>query len=150
MARGGGGDFDKDYTAVMTRLIGPDGHSGLLRDAAERAADEPTRAAADRAAGRARDWLAAHHKLRQLDDGGQYTEAVTAAVGSDPGATTSIFNELDGTLAGAITRNSDRFEADARSARRGLSGMDFGVVVLAGLMVIGAAAGIQRRIAEYR
>ncbi|MFE9657977.1 hypothetical protein [Micromonospora sp. NPDC006431] len=150
VARGAGGDFDKDYTAVMARLIGPDGHGGLLRDVAERAADEPTRAAADRAAGQARDWLAAHQKLRQLDDGGRYTEAVTAAVGSDPGATASIFNELDGMLASAITRNSDRFEADARSARRGLSGMDVGVVVLAGLMVIGAAAGIQRRIAEYR
>ncbi|PWU53978.1 hypothetical protein DLE60_30260 [Micromonospora globispora] len=150
VARGAGGDFDKDYTAVMTRLIGPDGHGGLLRDAAERAADEPTRAAADRAAGRARDWLAAHQKLRQLDDGGQYTEAVTAAVGSDPGATTSIFNQLDDTLASAITRNSDRFEFDARSARRGLSGMDLGVVVLTGLIVIGSAAGIQRRIAEYR
>ncbi|WP_319463568.1 hypothetical protein [Micromonospora sp. RTP1Z1] len=150
VARGAGGDFDKDYTAVMGRLIGPDGRGGLLRDAADRAADEPTRAAADSAAGRARDWLAAHQKLRQLDDSGQYTEAVTAAVGSDPAATTSIFNELDGTLAGAITRNSDRFEADARSAGRGLSGVDVGVVVLAGLMLIGAAAGIQRRIAEYR
>lgn len=150
VARGAGADFEKDYTAVMSRLIGPDGHGGLLRDAADRAADEPTRAAADSAAGRARDWFAAHQKLRQLDDGGRYTEAVTAAVGSEPGATTSIFNDLDGTLAGAITRNSDRFEVDARSAGRGLSGVDVGVVVLAGLMVIGAAAGIQRRIAEYR
>jgi hypothetical protein len=150
VARGSGGDFDKEYTAVMQRLIGADGRGGLLRDAADRATDEPTRVAARTAATRAGDWLAAHQKLRKLDGDGQYNEAVKAVVAAGPEATTSIFTELDRTLADAIAHNGERFEAQARSAGKGLSGVDLSIAVLAALIVIGGAVGIQRRIAEYR
>ena len=150
VARGAGGDFDEDYSTVMQRLIGADGHGGLLREAADQATDEPTRTAARTAAARAADWLAAHQKLRKLDGDGQYTEAVKAVVDTGPAATTSIFTELDRTLADAIAHDGDRFATQARSAGKGLSGVDFGIAVLAGLIVIGGAVGIQRRIAEYR
>lgn len=150
VARGGGAAFEKDYNSAMERLIGTDGQGGLLREAADKAADPATRVAAADAAGRARDWRTAHQGLRQLDNGGRYTEAVAAVVGDGAGTTTTIVNELDGILAHAIARDSDRFAVDARSAGRALSGVDLGVLVLAMLMVAGVAVGIQRRLAEYR
>ncbi|GAB3806842.1 hypothetical protein [Micromonospora zhanjiangensis] len=150
VARGAGGDFEKDYTTVMQRLAGPDGRGGLLKDAADNATDETTRAALRTATAQAGDWLTAHRKVRDLDGDGRYTEAVTAVVGTGPGTTTSIFTELDRTLADAIAHNGDRFQAQARSAGRGLSGVDLGTAVLAALIVLGGAVGLQRRIAEYR
>ncbi|WP_157756865.1 hypothetical protein [Plantactinospora sp. KBS50] len=150
VARGGGAEFEEDYTLVLNRLIGTDGQGGLLRAAADGATDPGTRAAARDAAEQARAWLAAHQKLRQLDDNGGYTEAVQAVVGDGPEATTTIFNELDQVLADAIVADSDRFAAHARSAGRALSGVDIGVLALALIMVLGVAVGIQRRLAEYR
>ena len=105
------GDFDKDYTAVMKSAGRPGRTRRLLRDAAERAADEPTRAAADSAAGRAGTGSPHTKSCGSSTTVASTPRRSTAAVGTDPGATTSIFNELDETLASAIGRNSDRFES---------------------------------------
>lgn len=147
VARGNGAQNEEDYVAAMLRLAGPDGSGGLL---AVDTADATTQSAVRAAAGEAGNWMAAHQKLRELDNGGQYNEAVAAAVGTDVGTTASIFNRLDEHLAGAIEHNGERFDQEVRGAARALSGADIGVALLATLLVVGAAVGIQRRLVEYR
>ena len=150
VARGNGSAFEVDYTAVMLRLAGPDGRGGLLAAAAAGASDDPTRDAVGSAADRTRAWLAAHGALRKLDNDGDYGGAVRAAVGAGPDTTASLSRQLDDELGRAITHNSERFELAAGDAAGVLSRVDIAMVVLTALLMVGAAVGIQRRIAEYR
>jgi hypothetical protein len=150
VARGNGAAFEQDYVAVMRRLAGTDGGGGLLAEAGSAATDATTREAAAAAAGHARAWLAAHQKVRAQDDGGDYAAAVNGAIGAGPGTTAALSQRLDGELDRAIAYNSQRFDREARGAGRALSGADIGLAVLAALVGVGAALGIQRRIAEYR
>ncbi|WP_345536928.1 hypothetical protein [Phytohabitans rumicis] len=147
VARGNGKVFDDDYTKVMEELVGKDDRGGLLGPGD---ADPTTQAALAAATTEARNWLTAHQKLRDLDNNGQYAQAVTAAVGTEPGSTASISSRLDESLAKAIDHNGEIFREKVDSASGSLAGADIGVGLLAALLVIGAAAGIQRRVAEYR
>ncbi|MEU8263016.1 hypothetical protein AB0C02_20595 [Micromonospora sp. NPDC048999] len=144
IARGNGAKFEEDYARAMENVTG---RSGL---AALSGADATTSSAVGAATGEAEKWLAAHQALRALDDGGQYTEAVAAAVGTGPDSTASIFNRFDEHLATAIEHNRQRFDQDVSRAAEALAGADLGIAVLAALLILGAALGIQRRLAEYR
>jgi len=150
VARGGGAAFEAHYVEATERLAGKDGRGGLLAEATARASDDVTERAATAAAEQTRAWLAAHKTVRDLDNGGQYNEAVAAAVGTGPETTASIVNELDTILANAITHNGERFAQETRRADRALAGIDIGIVVLTVLLAIGTVYGIQRRMAEYR
>ncbi|MEU3456541.1 hypothetical protein ABZ671_23510 [Micromonospora sp. NPDC006766] len=141
IARGNGARFEEDYARAMESVTGLAALSG---------ADATTSDTVDAAAGEARKWLAAHQKLRALDDSGQYTQAVAAAVGTGPESTASIFNQFDEHLADAIEHHRQRFDQDVSRAADALAGADLGVAVLAALLIVGAALGIQRRLAEYR
>ncbi|MFU8872880.1 hypothetical protein [Micromonospora sp. SL4-19] len=144
IARGNGARFEEDYGRAMASVTG---RGGL---AAVSDADRTTEGATQAAAGAARKWLAAHESLRTLDDGGQYAQAVAAAVGTGPESTASISNQLDEHLAAAIEHNRQRFDRDVDRAAAALAGADIGVAALATLLIVGAALGIQRRLAEYR
>ncbi|GAB3501334.1 hypothetical protein [Phytohabitans suffuscus] len=147
VARGNGQAFEDDYAKMMDRLAGENRDGGLLVPGD---ADETTRAALAAALTEARNWDSAHQQVRQLDNDGQYAEAVTASVGSEQTSTATIANRLDEQLAGAIDHNSENFRQEVRGAAGSLAGADIGVGLLAALLVVGAAAGIQRRLAEYR
>jgi hypothetical protein len=142
VARGNGGRFEEDYVQAMERVTGPRGLAAVSAP--------DTGGAVQAAAGAAQKWLAAHKDLRALDDSGQYARAVSAAVGTDPASTASIFNQLDEHLAGAIEQSRQRFDREADRAVGALAGADIGVALLTALLVGGAALGIQRRLAEYR
>ncbi|SCL31616.1 hypothetical protein GA0070624_4300 [Micromonospora rhizosphaerae] len=144
IARGNGARFEEDYVRAMASVTGRGGLPAVSD------ADPDTRSAAQAATGEAQKWLAAHKNLRALDDGGQYAQAVAAAVGTGPDSTASIFNQLDEHLAAAIEHNGQRFDREVGRAAGALAGTDIGVVVLATLLIVGAALGIQRRLAEYR
>lgn len=150
VARGNGAAFEENYGVVMQRLAGTDGSGGLLAQARAAASDETTRQAVDIAIARSKEWAAAHRNVRILDDSGEYAKAVAATVGTGDQTTASIFNQLDEALAKAITHNGGRFEREAESAGRALTGTDVGIVGLTLLLVVGAAIGMQRRIVEYR
>jgi hypothetical protein len=132
---------------MMDRLAGPDRAGGLLGPGD---ADATTRDALSAALAEAKSWDSAHGKVRQLDNDGQYAQAVTASVGTEQTSTATIANRLDERLAGAIDHNSEVFRQEVRGAAGSLSGADIGIGLLAALLVFGAAAGIQRRLAEYR
>jgi hypothetical protein len=150
VARGNGAAFETHFVEVTERLAGKDGRGGLLATAARGAPDAVTEQAARTAAEQTRAWLAAHKAVRDLDNRGQYNEAVAAAVGTGGPATASIASDLDGTLAAAITHNSERFVLETRRADRALRGLDVGLAVLTVLLAVGMVYGIQRRMAEYR
>ncbi|MFU8850187.1 hypothetical protein ACNAW0_04245 [Micromonospora sp. SL1-18] len=143
IARGNGARFEEDYARAMESVTG----HGLATISDP---DPTTRSAVGAATGEAQKWLAAHRDLRALDDAGQYAQAVAAAVGTGPESTASIFNQLDEHLASAIEHHGQRFDRDVGRAAGALAGADLGVAVLAALLIVGAALGIQRRLAEYR
>lgn len=147
VARGNGKVFEDDYDKMMDRLAGDKRDGGLL---VAGDADGPTRDFLTAALNEARNWDSAHGKVRQLDNDGQYDQAVTTSVGTEQDSTASIANRLDKQLSDAIDHNSDVFRQEVRGAGGSLSGADIGVGLLAALLVFGAAAGIQRRLAEYR
>ncbi|WP_091195134.1 hypothetical protein [Micromonospora narathiwatensis] len=144
IARGNGARFEEDYVRAMADVTGRSGLPAVSN------ADPATRNSVDAATGEVRRWLAAHQELRALDDGGEYARAVAAAVGTGPESTASIFNQLDAHLADAIEHNGERFDRDVHRAAGALAGADTAVAVLATLLIVGAALGIQRRLAEYR
>src|SRR6266542_4202842 len=137
VARGTGEVFEKDFTAQLTTLAGPGGTSGV-------------RSVLDSAVAEVRSWRTVHQKLRELDDGGSYGEAVKLAIDADTGSTASIFNRVDAALGKTITLTSSAFDRRAARAAGALGGESAAIVVLTILLLAGVAVGFQQRIAEYR
>jgi hypothetical protein len=146
VARGTGADIEKDFTAAMTRLAGPDGNGGLLQQARDRAGDP---AAVDAVRSDARAWRSAHQKVRGLDDGGSYPDAVRLAIGDDPAGAAATFSKLDADLDSGITAASGVFDREAAAADDGFTAVP-GLAVLTLLLVAGVVYGLGQRIAEYR
>ncbi|MEE6263244.1 hypothetical protein [Plantactinospora sonchi] len=150
VARGNGAAFEENFGVVMERLAGTDGNGGLLGQARAAASDQATRQAVETAILKTQAWTVTHRQVRLHDEAGDYEKAVQTTVGSEGLTTAAIFTQLDEALAQAITHNGERFEREAASAGRALTGADVGMVGLTLLVLVGAVLGIQRRIAEYR
>lgn len=140
VARGNGADFEKDYTSSHDAL------RAILTDARGAATDPAVRSAADSALSHVDSWDAAHKKVRGADDGGQYSDAVSLALGSDADA----FNAADAALAKGIGLTNGTFGQRANAAAGDLDGAAVGLTVLAVVMLAGLIFGFQQRIAEYR
>ena len=145
----GGGAADSGFTAAIERVLGTTSASGLL-DAAGDAAEPNTddRIAAVRSA--TEEWMTAHRRLRELDDGGLYRDAVASATGAAPDGSGAAFDRLGTVLGETIDAERAAFRADADAAAAALTGLAAGPAVLALLAAAAAAAGIGRRVAEYR
>ncbi len=156
VARGSGGDFEKHFGDSMTALSGPDGAGGQLAQARDQATDPAVRDALDQAMVAVTDWRAAHAKIRELDNGGQYPDAVKLAIGNpaagdgDPASAAAAFNRVDDALAAAIWSANHTFEGRARSADAATTGAAFGLAIIMVISVAGLIVGLQQRIAEYR
>lgn len=140
VARGTGASFENDYKTVHSGL------SGSLTRAKDAATDPAVRAALTSAGTDAAGWHAAHTKVRTADDSGQYTDAVTQALGPDQEA----FNRLDAELGKGIGLTNATFDRRARAASGALDGAAIGLAVLTVALLAGIVLGFQRRIAEYR
>ncbi|HEX4360728.1 MAG TPA: hypothetical protein VH141_24555 [Pseudonocardia sp.] len=149
VARGGGSASDAGYTGRLAAVLGPDGAGGLLGTAASSAGSAGT-PAIDAARAAARDWQGAHRRLRELDDGGRYRDAVTSAIGTDPAGSRATFNRLDAALGQALREQRAALDSAAAAARSALTGLAAGPAVLALLAAAGVAAGIAIRVREYR
>lgn len=134
-ARAGHGDLEDEFT----RMAG-----GLAFDA--RRLDD-VRGLMATAESQHAAYLALHQRIRELDDGGDYEGAVRMAVGDE---TTKAFKEVTTTLGAAVADRAAAFDADVRSAGRGLGVL----TVLGPLLAIGigmsAAIGLRARLEEYR
>ncbi|GIL29694.1 hypothetical protein [Actinocatenispora comari] len=149
VARGNGASFEQDFRQRMTDLVGSDGNGGLI-GAARHGADDAQRRQLDAVRKDVTDWQAAHAKVRSLDDGGQYPEAVKVAIGSGSDSAADAFGSLDRHTASAIEAANARFTDQASAAASSQTGAAIGLGVLAALCVVGTAIGLQRRVAEYR
>ena len=148
VARSAGFASDDDFTNQITRVVGPDGASGLLARA-----DGGSPGAADRLTGIAvavGDWQAAHRRVRELDDGGRYREAVESVVTTTPGGSGATFERLDAALAEGIRAERASFDVAADSAAGALTGLVVVPALLALLAAAAVAGGLSRRIGEYR
>jgi len=141
----GGGSSDQAFTAQLDRVV----DDGGLLAAAERADPELSgRVAALRGAATA--WSAAHRGVRQLDDGGQYPQAVRSVVGQGPDSSGGTFDALDSGLAAAIGDERAAFAVDVDAAEGALVALPW---ISAALALVAAGAvivGIGRRVGEYR
>jgi hypothetical protein len=145
----GGGAADSGFTAAIEGVLGTMTDRGLLAagtDAADPATDE--RIAAVRTA--AEEWMTAHRRLRELDDGGLYRDAVASATGANPDGSGPAFDRLGAVLGDTIDAERAAFRADADAAAAALTGIAAGPAVLALVAAAAAAAGIWRRVEEYR
>jgi hypothetical protein len=144
VARGNGAAFENDFTKQIADL------SGLLGRARQAATDGAVRTGIDAVVADIKAWQTTHQKLRGIDDGGNFAEAVKLAIGSDKDSAATIFSRLDDTLGQAIKATSAAFDRFARDADGALGGQIPGLVVATALMLVGIAVGFQLRIAEYR
>jgi hypothetical protein len=148
VARSGGFASDDDFTGGIAAVVGTDGAGGLLARA-----DGGSPGAADRitalrvAVG---EWQAAHRQVRELDDGGRYPDAVASVVSTASGGSGAAFARLDAALGAAIDAERAAFADATASAAAALTGLIAGPAVLALLAAAAAAAGLGRRIGEYR
>jgi hypothetical protein len=149
VARGNGQGYQQDFKDKITRLAGSDGSGGLLGQARSLATSPSVRTTVDSSVAQATAWKAAHDHVRELDDTGQYNEAVNAATGADAASAATVFGQLDGSLARAIDQTTAGFDQEVDKARGRLSGVVAAVVALTLAMAAGSAVGLWQRLREY-
>jgi hypothetical protein len=142
IAAGTGNAYLRDFDATMARLGGPDGRGGLFGEASRFGGD--TRAI-EGLAGQFRAVLDTHRRVRELDDGGSYREAVSTFLGAESDAAAALNEGLRQQIAGAARA----LDSNARDARSGFTALIFALPVAVALSALAAVAGLQRRIGEY-
>jgi hypothetical protein len=144
-----GGAADTGFTAAIDSVLGTVNERGLLTAATDAAdPDIDDRIAAVRAA--TEEWQTAHRRLRELDDGGLYRDAVASATGADPDGSGAAFDRLGMVLGVTIDAERAAFRTEADAAAAALGGLAVGPAVLALVAAAAAAVGIGRRVEEYR
>ncbi|HJQ45568.1 MAG TPA: hypothetical protein VJ870_04465 [Amycolatopsis sp.] len=144
VARGAGQAYQDDYVKLTRSL-------GTLLDGARSAATDS--AVADRVAAAVTDtktWTDAHVDIRGADDSGDYTTAVRLAVEQVPGGAAPAFDKVDADLRDATDRTRATFGEKITDASGALSGTVAAVIVFAVAVAAGSAAGIWRRLKDYR
>lgn len=151
VARGTGSAFVADFQAVTTELGGASGTSGLLAQATELTAGQPSAAGPVAAAVTAyKAYLAGHVSVRKLDDGGDFVGAVAFATGTKPTDQYPAFVQLDASLRQALDASQQVFISHASDARTPLDSLRYGIPILALLAAGLSLAGTQQRINDYR
>ncbi|MGH3762397.1 hypothetical protein [Actinophytocola sp.] len=146
VARGDGGEYEAEWKNLEKGISGSGEDNLLVRaralaengdvlDAARRDVDE---------------WLDAHGRVRELDDGGSYQEAVVLAIGDAEDGAAAAFNELDENLQGAIDDGRTVFFEQTSAASNAMIALVPGVAVLALVAAAGVTMGIRERLQEYR
>nr|WP_156893687.1 hypothetical protein [Actinokineospora enzanensis] len=149
VARGDGPGYEQEWKQLSTTLVG-DGPDNLLRQAKALAAGGATADQLQQAVDNAAAWVAAHRKIRELDDGGQYEDAVKAAIGDAPDSAATAFAKLDQNMIAALNAGRTEFFTQTSGAGKALTGLVPGVAVLALIAAAGITLGIRERLREYR
>ena len=150
VARGDGGDYEAEF-AKLAKEISGEGQGNLLSQARAHADDRETQQLIDAAQKNADDWLAAHEKVRELDDGGSYREAVSLAIGTaTKTSAATMFNRLDDNLTKALRNGRQHFAEETSAASNVMTGLAPGFAVLALVAAAGATMGLRDRLQEYR
>ncbi|MDQ3054203.1 MAG: hypothetical protein M3R66_10430 [Actinomycetota bacterium] len=151
VARNGAATED-DFDAQLQLLARNKGAGGALGAARQFATDQGDtnqegEKLVETAISAAVGYQEAHKEVvRRLGEGGEYRQAVDAALG----AGASTFNRLGSALAGAVYHERTEFKSDIARAQRWLTGLTVGTGGLALAAAVGIALGIRRRLEEYR
>ncbi len=146
VARGDGGEYEAEWQKLEKEISG-NGDGNLLVRAQRLSANDEAIEAARRDVG---DWLDAHGRVRELDDGGAYQEAVTLAIGDAEDGAAVAFNELDENLRRAIDDGRVVFVDETSAASSAMTALVPGVAILALVAAAGVTMGIRERLQEYR
>ncbi|WP_245614226.1 hypothetical protein [Actinokineospora inagensis] len=149
VARGDGPGYEKEWAQLAATFTG-DGQGNLLARAKDLAANDDLAGEVQLAVQNADEWVAAHRKIRELDDGGQYEEAVKVAIGDAPDSAASAFAKLDKNLIAALDAGRAEFFTQTTKAGNALTGLVLGIAVLAVVAAAGITVGIRERLREYR
>ncbi len=144
VARGDGAEYEADWKQLAKQVSGED---SLLGHTESLAGDDHV---VDAARQNLSDWLDAHDRVRELDDGGSYQEAVALAIGNSEDGAAAAFNELDQNLLRAINDGRTVFADETGAASSALTALVPGIVALALLAAAGVTMGIRERLQEYR
>ncbi|GHF67183.1 hypothetical protein FHX82_003740 [Amycolatopsis bartoniae] len=144
VARGAGSAYQDDYVQVTGQL------AALLEQARSLATDPEVGNRVATAAADAKAWTLAHTGIRAADDTGDYVLAVQRATDTGPAGAAGLFDRLDRDLQTAIDHTRATFGEEVTDASRALAGTLAAVTVLAVVTAAGAAAGIWRRLKDYR
>ncbi|PRX44576.1 hypothetical protein B0I33_11185 [Prauserella shujinwangii] len=151
VARGGGSEYEKEFSALTAQLAGEDGTGGLLAEAADRAQGGPAAEHIDAAREDTAAWLRAHEQVRRLEGAGDYEQAVRLAIdGGNEQSAAHAFARLDENLAAAIDAGRQNFLDDTTNGARALTLLAPGFAVLAVIAALGTTLGIWERLREYR
>ncbi|MBN6036012.1 hypothetical protein JYK18_14035 [Amycolatopsis sp. 195334CR] len=154
VARGDGAKYEKEFTELTTKMVGPPeagGKGGLLGELRTLAADGGDTEQVDRAITEAGTWLQAHRKVRENDDSGKYDEAVSLAIDERMAdGSTGAFLRMDESLVEVIKDGRQEFLDETSFADGALTLLAPGVAVLAVIAAAGATMGIRERLMEYR
>lgn len=150
VARGDGGDYEDEFKKLAEEISG-DGDGNLLNQARGLAEDQETQNLIDAAQKNADDWLAAHQRVRELDDGGSYQEAVSLAISTAAKTSAAtMFSQLDDNLMKALRNGRQQFAEETSAASNVMTGLAPGIAVLALVAAAGVTMGIRDRLQEYR
>jgi CHASE3 domain sensor protein len=147
IARGEDQAAAERYEQHIGELIG----DGRLLDRLEASfGDDPELSGdIDAARAAAETWSSGHDEVIKLAAEGEYTNAVEMAVGDTDTSLSASFDAFNDALNDATRTSADRFAEATHEAQRSLSGAAAGLAALALLALLGAAVGIQMRVAEY-
>lgn len=145
VARGSGAEFNTTYDKVRKTLAGEQ-----LPGALGLATDDTVRQNIQKAIDEEVDWHRVHDTIRKADNGGDYDQAVTLAIGDGKDGAVVRFDAVDDALGKAIAATTDSFDQEVSQASNALTGTVIGVILLALVTAVGAATGIWQRLKEYR
>ncbi|MGH3935536.1 MAG: hypothetical protein ACRDS1_11265 [Pseudonocardiaceae bacterium] len=145
-----GGGSEPDFDARMQQLARNDGAGGALGAARRFATDQEGRALVEAAVREALGYSSAHKQVRELDDRGEYTKAVEAAVSNQETGSAAAFDRLSLALKTAVDHERDAFGNDIDSVRGWITGLPIGTGALAVSAAVGVALGVRQRLEEYR
>lgn len=142
--------YRADFDATVRKLGGRSGMSGALGVAGALTGSSGTSEVVDRARRDYQDYLDVHGRIIQLQDSGQFDDAVARVTGSNPGDELPTLKRLDKSLSRGFSQSEAQFRSDAGGARSALRFLAIAVPLTA---IAGGALvlyGLQRRINEYR
>jgi hypothetical protein len=148
ISRSGDTPFVQDFMSVRGQL-GP-GPGTLLTSAA---ATSPGGAGTQWAAAVSRDvqpWYRVNEQAYALDGAARYADEKQLVIGTGPGNSTAGFTQVENDLSRAIAADQVIFQGSATSGEDAFTGLETGIIVVAVLMALGCAWGLNLRLAEYR
>jgi hypothetical protein len=143
IARGAGAQFENDFTRRI----------GCLDTALKNVTQPDIAVPISDARATLVQWRQTHGTVRQHDDAGDTTGAVSDVINAGTSATPTtngLAGTIDADLSKAVDQVRARSDDQIHSAREALSGTEIGFAVLIGIALVSAAAGMWPRIAEYR